>query len=163
MAASRTYSILENRPFNTSGTYTLTLTANILSFDKTAADDTTVVVFPIPKLPRTATQDDPAVSVIECSYSVATAALDAAPTAVLNLCSKSATTKVTSRAATTQAITFAGTNTVGTAAGTYDAIVTITTPARLTDLQYYELELTFNAAATTVLKLFGISITHTGA
>lgn len=163
MAATRLYSITDIRPQTTVGTFTYTTASNITSLDKTAADDTSVVVFPIKKMPRTLDQDDPAISVIEVTYSVATAALDAAPTAVLNKLTKNTTTKVWSRSAVTQTLTFAGTNTAGTAAGTYDAIVTITTPTRLEDNESLELELTFNAGATTVLKLFGMAVTHTGA
>lgn len=163
MAATRLYSAKDINPHAQSGTWTMVTASNITSFDKTAADDTTVLSIPVPKMPRTYTLDDPAISIIAVTYSVATAALDAAPTAVLNKLSKHATTKVWSRSAVTQAITFAGTDTTGTAAGTFDAIVTITTPTRLADNEALELELTFNAGATTVLKVWGAAVTHTSA
>lgn len=163
MAATRLYSIKDIDPHAQSGTWTYTTAANILSYDKTAADTTNIMTFAVPKLPRTEKLDDPPVSVIAVTYSVATTALDAAVTAVLNLLSKHATTKVWSRSAVTQVLTFAGTDTTGTAAGTFDAITTITTPVRLADNESYELELTFNGAAGTVVKLFGMAVTHTGA
>lgn len=164
MAATRLYSIKEVDPFPTVGTWAFVNSSNQTSFDHTDADETAVVVIPIPKMPRTFNQDDPAISVISVTFSIATAALDAAPTAVLSKYSKHATTKVWSDSAVTQVLTFAGTDTAGTAAsGTWDAIVTITTPTRLADNESLELELTFNCAATTVLKLWGVGVTHTGA
>lgn len=163
MAATRLYSIKEIDP-TASNTWTYVTASNITSFNHSDADNTSVVTIPIPKLPRTLNQDDPAISVISTTFSIATAALDAAATAVLNKLTKDTSTKIWSRGAVTQTLTFAGTDTTATAAsGTWDAIVTITTPTRLADNETLELELTFNAGATTVLKLFGVGVTHTGA
>ena len=163
MAATRLYTATQMDMKGYTGTFTLTNASNQTYWEKTAADNTSIVAIPIPKIPRTLNQDDPAISIIAVTYSVATTALDAAATAVLSKHTKSTTTKVWTAAAVTQTLTFAGTDTTGTAAGTFDAIVTITTPTRLADNECLELELTFNAAVGTVLKLFGMAITHTGA
>lgn len=163
MASTRLYTATEMNLRGYTGTFTMTNSSNQSYWLKTDADNTSIVAIPIPKIPRTLNLDDPAVSVIAVTYSVATASLDAAPTAVLSKHSKHATTKVWTDGSVANALTFAGTNTAGTAAGTYDAIVTVTTPVRMTDLECLELELTFNAAATTVLTIFGMAVTTTGA
>jgi len=148
------------------GTWAFVLASNVLTFDHTDADDTSTVAIAIPAANfGPGWQDE--IKKISVTYTVVTAALDAAPTAVLNRNSWVASTGVYTRAAVTQTLTFEGVDTVGTAAGagaagTHVAVITIADADLLnrTTLRNYLLELTFNAAATTSLKITGISIDY---
>ena len=146
------------------GTWALALASNVFTFSHSDADDTSVVAIPIPRYNGGKTwRNSP--SIIKVTYTVVTAALGGAPTAVLDKMSWSSSTGVTTRAAVTQTLTFGGVDAVGTAAGagaagTHIAIVTVTTPENLTDADYYILELTLNAEGTTVLKIQNFEVTY---
>ena len=143
---------------NTTGTWTRVTASNVTTLNKTAADDTTTVDVAIPLQPGMFALEKQPIKAIELQYTVATAALDAAPTAVLNKITIDPDTGVITRAAVTQTLTFKGTNTVGTAAGTYFAVITPASPISPNAGEEYTLEVTFNAAATTVLKVSGLQI-----
>lgn len=146
------------------GTWTLALASNVWSFNHTDGDDTSVVAIAIPKANiGPMTQNAP--SIIKVPYTLVTADLDAAPTAVLNKLVWSSSTGVVTRSAVTQTLTFAGVDTTGTAAGsgaagTHIAVVTVTTPEHLGETETYFLELTFNAGASTALKIQGLEVTY---
>lgn len=148
----------ELNPANTTGTWTRVTASNVTTYNKTVADDTTTVDFEVPALPGMFALDRQPVKAIEVQYSVATAALDAAPTAVLNKITIDPATGVITRAAVTQTLTFKGTNTVGTAAGTYFAVITPSAPISPNAGETYTVEVTFNAGLTTVLKVGGINL-----
>ena len=164
MAITKTFGVGEIALTNTTGTWTYVTSSNVQSFNHTDADDTSIVSIPIPFSNfGPGWQDE--LKAITVTYTVVTAALDAAPTAVLNRNSWVAATGVKTRAAVTQTLPCRGVDTTGTAAGagaagTHTAIVTIADADLLnrTTLRDYLLELTFNAAGTTVLKITGISI-----
>lgn len=148
------------------GAWAFVLASNVLTFDHTDADDTSTVAISIPRGEFGDKVQD-ALKKITVTYTVVTAALEAAPTAVLNRNSWVESTGVYTRAAVTQALTFGGADSVGTAAGagaagTHTAIVTIADADVLnrTSLRNYMLEVTFNAATTTVLKITGVSIEY---
>ena len=58
----------------------------------------------------------------------------------------------------TDTTTFAGTDTTGTAAGTFSCNVAVD-PQTLAPNEALNFEFTFNAAATTTLKLYGAEVT----
>lgn len=159
--AKKFFGVLPINFQTTVATWTKTEAANILTLDKTAADNTSVVTIEIPKEAGFLGIDKQPIKSITVMYSVATAALDAAPTAVLNKVSCDATAGTLTRAAVTQTIAFSGTNTVGTAAGTYRAKVSITTPEVPGDTDSYTLAMTFDAGLTTVLKILGVEVETT--
>lgn len=144
----------------TTGTWTTDLTGNKYTLKKAAAATTSVVNLPVPTAPNGAWQEDGQVSVIEVSYTVATAALSSAPTAILNKLTFDSTNGDLERAAVTQTLTFAGLDAVGTAAGDHIARVTITTPTTLTEDESYVLSLTMNEAATSVLNINSVKVTY---
>ncbi len=150
----------------TTGAWISALTSNIFSFHKAAAGTTSVVNISIPPGPRGGlpTNDDAQVSIIELFYLVATTNLTSAPTAILNLLTMpgGAGTGIVARSAVTQVLTFAGVDTVGTTAtnGNHIAVVTITTPFTMLDSDHLSLSLTMNEAATSVLDIYGITVTY---
>lgn len=151
------------RIFNTTGTWAFATASNVTTFNHTDADDTSILTIPIPKLGELGKQNAP--KEIGVVYTVVTADLDAAPTAVLNKYALNTTTGVSTRSAVTQTLTFGGADTVGTAAGagaagTHIAKVTPSTVEALDPEEQYILELTFNAGATTVLKVTDIYVTY---
>mgnify|MGYP001591717419 FL=1 len=98
------------------GTWAEDLASNVFSYKHTDADDTSVVAIPVPRYNGGKTwRNSP--SIIKVTYTVTTAALEAAPTAVLDKMSWASATGVTTRSAVTQALTFGGVDAVGTAAG----------------------------------------------
>lgn len=164
MADTKFYSVLEAQMKGMVGTWADDLASNVLSFKHSDANDTSVVAIPIPKANIGPwTQNAP--SIIKVPYTVVTADLDAAPTAVLDKQVWSSSTGIVTRSAVTQVLTFAGVDTVGVAAGagaagTHIAVVTITTPEHLGEGEAYFLELTLNAGATTVLNIQGLEVTY---
>lgn len=140
----------------TVGTWALAIASNIATFNKSAADDTSVLYIPIHEGldPESPDARERTVSLIEVPYSVATAALDAAPSAVLSKVTISETTGVRTRSTLTQTLAFIGTDTGGLNVGTFIAQVTPATPVRCENNEELWLELTINAAATSVVKLF---------
>jgi hypothetical protein len=159
------YSILEMEPQITSGngSWTFSTSGNVPSFNKQAAADTTTTLHPIsrryfPLGPSGAL----ALAKASVLFTVGTAGLSSAPTAVLDQVTINATTRAVTRAAAVQTLAFVGTDTVGTSTGNYSAEVSITTPILLPPTDYYVLELTWVAAATSVLKIFGLELAFQG-
>ncbi len=171
----RSYGVLElgvNVDTATTGAWTMALSAagapaGTLSFHKAAAGTTSVLHIGIPQSPWGGSNDNAQVSIIEFFYLVTTADLTSAPTVVLNKMTYpgGAGTGLAALAAVTQSLTFAGVDSIGKvsgagAAGSHIAVVTITTPAALTDQQSLHLQLTMGEAAGSVLDVFGISVTY---
>ena len=153
MAQRLTKKIQLRHVIATVGTWALTVASNLVTLDKSAADDTSVLYVPIvpePELPHARARD---IKYVRFQWSNATAALDAAPTAVLSKVTKNTTTKVRTRATVTQTLTISGTDATGTAVGTFEGLVTPSTPVRLEDNEELWLEITINAGATSVVKL----------
>jgi hypothetical protein len=150
----------------TTGVWATQLSSNIYSLHKAAAATTSVVNLGIPGGPRGGipTNEDAQVSIIEVFYKVSTANLTSAPTAILNLLTMpgGTGTGIVARSAVTQVLTFAGVDTVGTTStnGDHIAVVTITTPFTMLDSDHLNLSLTMNEAATSVLDIFGITVTY---
>lgn len=168
MANTKTWNVAQypaSGLFNTTGTWAFATASNITTFDHTDGDDTSILTIPVPK-PDFGLGWQNAPSAINVTYTLTTADLDAAPTAVLNKLSYNSSTGVVTRSAVTQAtIAFGGVDSTGTAAGAGAAgthIVTVApaTIEALDDTENYVLELTFNAAATTVLKVTTISVSY---
>lgn len=151
------------------GVWTVQLSSGLYSLHKAAAGTVSVANIPIPHAPRggTPTNEDAQVSLIEIFYLVSTANLTSAPTAVVNKQTYPGGTGTgfVATAAVAQALTFAGVDTVGTAfgagaAGSHIAVITPTVPATLTDTESLIVALTVNEGATSVLDLFGITVTY---
>ena len=159
--AKRFFGVGELNPSNTTGTWAQVTASNVTTFNHTAGDDTSILDFVVPTASGYLGFDRQPIKAIKVQYTVATAALDAAATAVLNKITVNDTTGVVTRAAVTQTLTFEGTDTTGTAAGTFFAVITPATPLTPDEGEYYTVELTFNAAATTVLKVADVQIETT--
>ena len=156
----------------TTGAWTLTLSAagvpaGTINLHKAAAATTSVLHIPVPHGFRDGLNDDAQPTIIEVFYQVTTADITTAPTAVLNKMAYpgGAGTGLAALTAVTQAITFAGIDTIGKvagagAAGAHIAVVTITSPTTLSDTDSLHLQLTMGEAATTVLDLFGMTVTY---
>lgn len=135
------------------GTWTQTDVSGVHKQRKTAADNAPVVRFFVCPPPETPYPHERQVKKIHLPYTIATAALDAAPTAVVRKVSLNGTTRVLDDATVTETEAISGTAALGTAVGDYLLTITLTTPQRLEDHEYLQVEVTFDAAATTVLDL----------
>lgn len=150
----------------TTGVWATQLSAGIYSLHKAAASSTSVVNLPIPHGPRGGlpTCEDAQIALIEVFYKVSTANLTSAPTVALNRHTFPGGTGTGTVASTavTQVLSFAGADGVGTAfaAPNHIAVVTITTPFVMDDSDSLILTLTMNEAATSVLDIFGITVTY---
>lgn len=144
-----------------SGTWTLTKTSNIVSYDKTAGDTTDTITCDIPLFGEGAYWGG-RVKSVGMLYEVVTAALDAAPTIVLDKLTLDATTKAVSRAAVTQTKTVAGTDTTGTAVGKFALIATVADADLVATDENVRLQVqgTFNGAATGVVKFYGLEVQY---
>lgn len=165
MAVTKLYSVGDVAMRGMTGTWALDLTSNVFSFKHTDGNDTSVVAIPIPKFNGDQIGWQNAPSIIGVTYTLTTADLDAAPTAVLGKKSFNTSTGVTTHSAVTQTLTFAGVDAIGIAsgsgaAGTHIAVVTVTTPTQLADNEYLVLELTLNAGASTVLNIQNFYVTY---
>lgn len=150
----------------TVGTWALTLATGVLSLDKTAADNTSVLHIPV-NIPRRADFYGIRIEAINIYASVATANLDAAATLVL---SRQDFDLVDRTASATSAVTA---TTVATTAGS-GVVVTADADARLMDWTVnspaadytteakcsYHAALTIDAAAGSVVKIFGVEIRY---
>ena len=145
------------------------VTSGLVSYRKAAAATTSVVQIQIPHAPRGGFpyNEDTAISIIEVFYAVTTAALTSAPTVVLNKQTYPGGTGTGFAATSTiaQSLTFAGVDAVGTAAGagaagSHIAVVTVSTLAAALDTESTILTITMNEAATSVLDIFGITVTY---
>ena len=147
----------------TVGTWAFDLTSNVVTFLKAAADNTSVVIIPIPASPNGALGEDRQVSIIKIPYVVGIADLDAAPSAVLDLVSIPATTGVAARSAIAETETFTGDDAVGIAfasGGQHVHIITVDTPVTTQTDEHLILEWTVNAAATSTVRFYGIEVTY---
>jgi hypothetical protein len=143
------------------GTWTVTAVSNVLKQRKSAADQTPVIRFPV--RPERVVPDGwyRKIKSIEIPYSVATAALDAAPTSVVRVISMNETTGVWSASSLTVTQSIRGTDTTGTAVG--DFVITLNfDPQDLNDSSYLQVEVTIDAAATTVLDIGAPRVNETG-
>lgn len=143
----------------TAGTWTPTLTSNVLTARKTAADNAPTVVFTFTPPAETPLRWEQQVEAVELPYKVATAALDAAPTITVRKVTLNETSGVVSVATVSATTAIRGLNTTGTAAGDYVIKSTFATPTRLEDNEYLQVEVAFDAAGTTVLDVFPARIT----
>lgn len=148
----------------TVGTWAAAVASNLATFNKTAADNTSVLYVPLHAAlePETPHARERNVKSVEVEYSVGTADLDAAPTAVLSKVTMDVATGVRTRATVTETEAFIGTNTVGLAVGTYIHTITPESPVRLEDNEELWLELTIDAAATSVVKIGRIAVEIAG-
>lgn len=156
--AKKLISVLGASPKFTLGTWNLNSTSNILEYVKVAADQTAVVIFDIPRDSLGTGWGRPSIVSVALQYTVGTAALDAAPSVVLNKLTMAADTKVITRAASADTTTVAGTDTTGTAAGTFTVKGAFDTPQVLEDNEYLTAEFTFDCAATTVLTVRALEL-----
>ena len=152
----------------TTGVWTMALSAagtpaGTFTLHKAAAATNSVLHFPIPLSPL----EDARPAIIEVYYLVTTADLTTAPAAVLNKMTypTSGGTGLAALAAVAQTLTFGGIDTIGKvsgagAAGSHVAIITVTTPSLLADTDGLHLQLTMGEAATSVLDIFGATVTY---
>ena len=154
------YTAKDLAPINSGGAWNWTLTSNLVSFVKTAAADTTKLLFTVPRDTKSSGLTDATPSGIRVNFVVATAGLSSAPTATVNKVTYNATTRAISRAAITSTVTIAGTDTVGTSAGTYSADITFA-PQQLLDNEALTVEVSFVAAATSALSVGGAGVLST--
>lgn len=165
--ATRFYTVQQIPILNSAGSWNQVVASNKVTLNKTAAADTSVLYFEVPRDLHGSGLNSSGISNIKVAYSVATASLSSAPTVVVDEVSCDPTSGVTTRTAVTSTISFTGTNTVGTAAGTYQAVIPLdlgynssATGAFLSESDALVVELTFVAAATTVLKVLGVTVTY---
>lgn len=153
----------------TTGAWTTQLSSGLYSLHKAAAGTTSVLNIPIPHAPRggNPTNEDAQVSIVEIFYLVSTANLTSAPTIACNKQTYPGGTGTgfVANATVTQVLSFAGVDTVGTAfgagaAGSHIAVMTISTPITLIDTDSLIATITMNEGATSVLDIFGITVTY---
>lgn len=150
----------------TVGTWTLTLASGILSLDKTAADNTSVLHIPV-NIPRRADFYGVKITGVNVFAIVTTADLDAAPTLVLSRQDYDlvdATASASSAVSATTIATTAGSGVVVTADAN-DRLwgFTVNSPAADYSTEAkcdYHAALTINAAAGSVVKIYGVEITY---
>jgi len=165
MATAKNYQPSDLNLQITTGAWTWATTSNIQTFKHTAAAESSIVSVPVPD-PKLSGKTQNAPSIITAAYTVVTADLSAAPTAVLNKYSYAASTGVTTRSAVTQAtITFGGVDTTGVAAGaaaagTHTVIIRPATVAALADNEKYLVEITFPCALTSAVALTNFEFTY---
>ena len=166
----RSYHILGTDITATTGVWGWQLSSGLVSFHKAANATTSVLHIPIPAGPKGGlpVNEDAQVSVIEMFYLVSTANLTSAPTAVFNRhtmpggAGTGFVAVATTPAATT---TYAGVDAVGTAfgagaAGSHILVQTFATPYNYVDTDCMVMTVTMNEAATSVLDIFGITVTY---
>lgn len=158
MAQKKFYAVNELQPLNTAGAWTMTHAANLTSLNKTANADTSTLVFPIPRNIRPGGTGEPQIVSIAAQWDNATAALSSAPTVTVNKVSINDTTKAVTRAALANTLTIAGTDAVGTATGDFTAKAALNQPYTLLDNEALTFEITFAAAATSVVKVYGLQV-----
>lgn len=155
----------------TTGVWNLLLTSGLYSYRKAAAATTSVIAVPIPHGPKGGlpTNEDGQVSIVELFYAVTTANLTSAPTVAANRHTFPGGTGTGFVAVTVgtpaPTLTFAGVDGVGTAAGagatgSHIAVATYATPYNFIDTDSLILTFTMNEAATSVLDIFGVTVTY---
>lgn len=154
----------------TTGVWTMQLSSGIFSMHKAAAASVSVFNVAIPHAPRGGfpTNEDAQVSIVELFYLVSTANMTSAPTCVFNrhtFPGGTGTGFVAITATPAPTMTYAGVDTVGTAngagaTGSHIAVATLATPYTFIDTDSLVATYTMNEAATTVLDIFGITVTY---
>ena len=148
----------------TVGLWATQLAGGIYSLHKIAALSTSIVSIPIPHAPRGGlpSNEDASISIIEIFYQVTVAGLTSAPTAVLNRksCPGGTGSGVVANTTFAQSLTFAGLDSVGIAIGSHIAVITPTVPTTLADSEAIVATITMNEAATSVLDIYGITVTY---
>jgi hypothetical protein len=150
----------------TVATWAITLPSELMSFDKTGADNTSVLHIPL-SIPRRTDFYGVRLEAINVYALIGTANLDAAPTLVL---SRNDYDAVNATASSTSAVTkqtIATTASAGVVA-TFDADIrkltwTIDSPAADHDTELscsYHAALTLDAAASTVIKIYGVELVY---
>jgi hypothetical protein len=144
------------------GTWARSLQSNVEVYRKTAADNSPIMFVTLPIPPEFPLAREVNVESVDVYYSVTTAALEAAPVSVLRRKTLVAATGPTVATVTeTEAIT--GDDTTGTAEGQYKLTITPSSPVRLDDNdEQLQVEVTFNAAATTVLDITAVVVNLEG-
>lgn len=149
----------------TTGTWTTTYVAGVGYSLKTATDETSTVDCPIVIAPRRSDFDSIKLKTVELIYRATTEDLDAAPTLAL-------------RRLNTDIVVAAGTGNVGTntltttsdavataAAADRRATFTVDSAGAIFDFSdkeraHYHATFTLNAAATTVIRVYGVEVTY---
>ena len=150
----------------TVGTWALTLSSEILSLDKTAADNTSVLHIPL-NVPRRTDFYGVQLLSLNVYALIGTANLDAAPTLVLSRNDYDAANATASSTSAVTKTTIAATAGAGVVA-TFDAdprklVWTIDSPAADYDTELscsYHAALTLDAAASTVIKIYGVELVY---
>ena len=144
--------------YASTGTWTAGVATDVLSYDKQAADNTPVLEGSISSFVDVDARVGTTIEYIVVYYSVATAALEAAPTLEFHKTTFHATTHAPT-ATTVAGTATSGTN--GTAVGSYAAVYTPASDLVLNASQRLTFELTANAATTSVFKVIGYDIVYT--
>jgi hypothetical protein len=137
------------------GTWTATLASNVLSDNRTAADAAFNLFVPILVPGNSKPLQGAKLTSVELIYSVGTAAMDSVTTVELEKISVSSAGAVTGAAVTVTLDAGHDTDAERLAVGNHRMVVTLTTPEWVDNDVYYNLYVTFDAAASSVFKLFG--------
>ena len=140
----------------TAGTWTPTLTSNVLADVRTAADASFTLFIPIPLPANAAVKAGAKLKSIDVYYKILTAAADDFATVELEKMALKATGSIpTGAAVTTTEDSGHDAAAERKATGDHTMTVTITSPAYLDEDDHYVLELIVDAAATTVFSIYG--------
>lgn len=147
----------------TTGAWLLGLSSGQWTLSKAAAATTTVLTVPIPTdFPKPGTEDSK-IKTIKFAYTVGVAAITTAPSVVLST-QVFATTGALTDSTIANTLTFLGSDaaTNGKTVASHVGIVTIDTPAAITNLTDLILTITIGEASTTTLQFNGLIIDYTG-
>jgi len=160
-SAQKSVSIPVSTMLGTVAAWTLAYSGDMLTYTCDATDETAGVVVPLhmPKIVDGGNDGVSEISYVELSYTVGTAALDAAPAAEIQSVAKAvdgAAPVVTTKACTVAGVTVTDTKTVD------DHLITITPDAalRLNDAGELILEVLFNKAATSTVAITGCKVVY---
>jgi hypothetical protein len=139
----------------TVGTWAMTVASNVWTLNKNAADDTSVLLIPIHLPQNSVALKGSKLASVDLWYSVGTAACDAVD-AVLQKITLPANGGSAPSVSTVTTSYDTGHDTAAEryAVAVHKLTLTITTPPWMDDDEIYYVELTVNAAATSVVKLF---------
>jgi len=148
--------------FLAGGTWTPVSASSIWSYDRTAADATFWIYVPIPILSNSVASKGSYLKSIEVMYGIFTAAADDFATVSLykDTFSADGSLNITALIASTLD-TAHDTAAERKAADEHRMVVTLDTPAWIDNEEAYHLDLTIDAAATTVFKVYGALINYT--
>lgn len=140
------------------GTWTLELASNVPSLRKAAADETAILHVPI-SVPAAGEQyQGKQIESIEIFYKIGTAACDAVTFALYDLTLPAHGSAPSAAAVTVTQSVAAGD---AKAAGNITQKLTISSPAILDGDSAYHLEVSLDAAATSVIDIYGVRINFT--